>query len=157
MPTKQKITGPIYALYQEYLRTVTELKSVISNVEPTLFTKIIDQQTKDPDCRSIETIVTHVVKAGYTYAVYIRKQFNNSIGEPVQPITSTAANAIIELDKMMRYTFDTLSDKWDISDDEVIKNSMKTTWGQTYDFEQLLEHAIVHVLRHRRQIENLTS
>ena len=26
-------------------------------------------------------------------------------------------------------------------------------WSVTYDLEQLLEHAIVHVLRHRRQIE----
>ena len=25
--------------------------------------------------------------------------------------------------------------------------------GQSYDAEQLLEHAIVHILRHRRQIE----
>ena len=26
-------------------------------------------------------------------------------------------------------------------------------WGQLYDVEQLFEHAIVHILRHRRQIE----
>ena len=26
-------------------------------------------------------------------------------------------------------------------------------WGQRYDVEQLIEHAIVHILRHRRQIE----
>jgi len=32
---------------------------------------------------------------------------------------------------------------------------MKTSWGENYDFEQLLEHAIVHILRHRRQIERL--
>ena len=28
-----------------------------------------------------------------------------------------------------------------------------TSWGQLYDIEQLFEHAIVHILRHRRQIE----
>ncbi|RZL62393.1 MAG: hypothetical protein EOO93_08955 [Pedobacter sp.] len=27
-------------------------------------------------------------------------------------------------------------------------------WGQQYDVEQMMEHAIVHILRHRRQIEN---
>ncbi|HEY5122872.1 MAG TPA: hypothetical protein VIK14_03975, partial [Ignavibacteria bacterium] len=31
---------------------------------------------------------------------------------------------------------------------------MNVGWGQQYDIEQLLEHAIVHILRHRRQIEN---
>ena len=30
---------------------------------------------------------------------------------------------------------------------------LTTRWGQMYNIEQLLEHAIVHVLRHRRQIE----
>jgi len=26
-------------------------------------------------------------------------------------------------------------------------------WGQRYDVDQLMEHAIMHILRHRRQIE----
>ena len=30
---------------------------------------------------------------------------------------------------------------------------MTVKWRQQYDVEQLFEHAIVHVLRHRRQIE----
>jgi hypothetical protein len=29
----------------------------------------------------------------------------------------------------------------------------KTRWGVDYNIDQLFEHAIVHVLRHRRQIE----
>ena len=28
-------------------------------------------------------------------------------------------------------------------------------WGQLYDIEQLTEHAIVHILRHKRQIEKI--
>lgn len=30
---------------------------------------------------------------------------------------------------------------------------MAVRWGQKYDVEQIFEHAIVHILRHRRQIE----
>ena len=33
------------------------------------------------------------------------------------------------------------------------QKKIKVRWGQYYDVEQLFEHAIVHVLRHRRQIE----
>ena len=33
------------------------------------------------------------------------------------------------------------------------KGKMLMSWGQYYDIEQLFEHAIVHILRHRRQIE----
>ncbi|AIJ37733.1 hypothetical protein [Flavobacterium psychrophilum] len=35
-----------------------------------------------------------------------------------------------------------------------ISKKMTVNWGEQYDIEQLLEHAIVHILRHRRQIEN---
>ena len=34
-----------------------------------------------------------------------------------------------------------------------IHKKIVVKWGQTYDPEQLFEHAIVHILRHRRQIE----
>jgi hypothetical protein len=40
-----------------------------------------------------------------------------------------------------------------MTDEEIMAVSMKVRWGPTYDLEQLLEHAIVHILRHRRQIE----
>ena len=38
---------------------------------------------------------------------------------------------------------------------EQLDNTKKinVNWGQQYDIEQLVEHAIVHILRHRRQIE----
>jgi len=38
---------------------------------------------------------------------------------------------------------------------EVFNNEDKilSRWGQQYDPEQILEHAIVHVMRHQRQIE----
>jgi hypothetical protein len=44
-----------------------------------------------------------------------------------------------------------------MSDEEIVRVRMDTHWGQTYDLEQLLEHAIVHILRHRRQIERFVQ
>jgi hypothetical protein len=32
---------------------------------------------------------------------------------------------------------------------------MDSRWGMRYNLEQMMEHAIVHILRHRRQIERL--
>jgi hypothetical protein len=32
-----------------------------------------------------------------------------------------------------------------------------THWGQVYDIDQMMEHAIVHVLKHRRQIQRFLS
>ena len=38
---------------------------------------------------------------------------------------------------------------------EELDNAKKivTQWGQVFDIDQMMEHAIVHILRHRRQIE----
>ena len=54
---------------------------------------------------------------------------------------------------MLEYTVATLDGKWEMPEDQMEAVSMTVHWGPTYDLEQLLEHAIVHILRHRRQID----
>jgi hypothetical protein len=63
----------------------------------------------------------------------------------------------MELEKMLLYSVETLQDKWEFSDDEIMKVKMIVRWGPQYDLEQLLEHAVVHILRHRRQIEKFIA
>ena len=58
---------------------------------------------------------------------------------------------------MRVYTVETLENKWALADEDIMNNKMKVSWGQEYDLEQLLEHAIVHILRHRRQVERFYS
>ncbi|MNL67316.1 hypothetical protein D3C87_1918870 [compost metagenome] len=47
----------------------------------------------------------------------------------------------------------------EISDDELEQFDdslkIKAGWGQLYDIEQMTEHAIVHILRHTRQIARI--
>jgi len=54
---------------------------------------------------------------------------------------------------MLAYTDQVLSDKYHLPANQVSEWSFEARWGVTYDAEQMLEHAIVHILRHRRQIE----
>ena len=146
--------GPVGALMDEYERAAEELKNVIKTIDPKDYVAIIDNETKDMDCISIQTIMNHVVRAGYGYANYIRKQFGESWTERKEKYELNIPKlACEELDNMLTYTVDTLRSKWELTFDDVVKNIIKTQWGQDYDFEQLLEHAIVHILRHRRQIE----
>ncbi len=146
--------GAVGALMDEYERAAEELKAVLKTVSPSDYPKIIDPDTDDPDCRSMETIMNHVVRSGYGYANYIRKQFGDSWTDSQNnyPV-GNPDSACEELDKMLVYTLETLDNKWNITFKEVKENPMKVSWGVTYDFEQLFEHAIVHILRHRRQIE----
>ena len=61
---------------------------------------------------------------------------------------------MVELDKMFLYNVQTFEDKWLMSDEQMMKTIIKTSWT-TYDLEAIIEHSIVHILRHRLQIQKL--
>jgi uncharacterized damage-inducible protein DinB len=147
--------GAIGAVMDEYERAAAELKNLI-RISETDFIKIVDTDTKDEDCRSVQTIVSHVTNSGYAYANYIRDWFGIPKNSPERRLLSQK-DFSIEIDKMLVYTSETLEGKWEYSDDEIQKVKMVVRWGPQYDLEQLLEHAIVHILRHRRQIEKFSA
>jgi len=146
--------GAIGALMDEYEKAAEKLKVTLKPIGQNLFIKIVDTETEDTDCRSIKTIMNHVVRSGYGYANYIRKYFNEKLIERKEDyeliLPEKACN---ELDMMLLYTVETLKDKWNMKYDDLFKIKIITTWGPEYNLEQLFEHAIVHILRHRRQIE----
>lgn len=144
--------GAIGALMDEYERAAAELKNLLNKISNSDFAKIADPDTRDEDCRSIQTIMNHVVRAGYGYSNYIRKEFGIDSTKPEFQI-SNIQEAILHFDRMLEYTVQTLEGRWEMTDDEISKVKIITRWGANYDLENLLEHAIVHILRHRRQIE----
>lgn len=149
-------TGAVGALLDEYERAAREFQSLIGETGEAAFTEIRDRETADEDCRSIQSVSRHVVMAGYSYANYIRQHFSMPFQPvPREPLAYAEASAAI--DEMLAYTAEALEGKWEIGDDEVGKVVIKSRWGVVYDLEQLLEHAIVHVLRHRRQVEKFLA
>lgn len=148
--------GGIGAVMDEYERAVADLKNLVGNISETDFVKIVDTDTKDDDCRSVQTIVSHVTNSGYGYANYVRDWFAIPKSSPERRLISQN-DFSMELDKMLAYTIETLQDKWEFTDDEIMKVKMIVRWGPQYDLEQLLEHAVIHILRHRRQIGKFSA
>jgi uncharacterized damage-inducible protein DinB len=146
--------GAIGALMDEYERAALELKTLVKEIPADEFVRIVDPQTSDEDCRSVQTIMSHVIRAGYGYADYIRHLFSISSARPATQLLNQN-ESLKELQSMVEYTIETLDGKWEISDEVIVRTTIQSLWGVTYDLEQLLEHAIVHILRHRRQIEKL--
>ncbi len=145
-------SGAIGALMDEYERAASELRSLIERIPEDDFVRVVDAQTKDEDCRSVQTIMSHVVRAVYGYADYIREQFSIASNRP-QPKLLSRQEALEQFEAALRYTVQTLEDKWEMSDEEITRTVINSRWGVVYNVESLLEHAIVHLLRHRRQIE----
>jgi uncharacterized damage-inducible protein DinB len=142
----------IGALMDEYERAASELKRLVEQISEDDFVRIVDSQTSDEACRSVQTIMSHVVSAGYSYADYLRELFFIPSARPVRRLLSYH-ESLEQFEVMLGYTAETLEGKWQMSDEAIMGTVIHSQWGVTYDMEQLLEHAIVHVLRHRRQIE----
>lgn len=152
---KFRDNGAIGALLDEYEKAVLELINTTKGISSDELVKIVDPHTQDPDCRSIQTILSHVVNSGYGYAIYVRTlHLRETIERPSRALHLTIAAYHHELRKMFEYNEQLFIDYPKLSLEEYDNSKkMLVPWGQSYDIEQLFEHAIVHVLRHRRQIE----
>jgi len=155
MPIKKyRNNGAIGALLDEYEKALFELRNVLNTITDKELVVIADAETSDPDCASIQSILTHVIRAGYNYAIVIRKSFDEQIEYKKGETFETISEFQDALPNMFRYNEMLFIDYPNLKLEEKIpKKKITTSWGQQYDVEQLYEHAIVHILRHRRQIE----
>jgi uncharacterized damage-inducible protein DinB len=151
---KYRNSGAVGALLDEYEKALTELHNLLYKISNKDLITIIDEKTEETDCKSIQTVLTHVVRSGYCYIIEIRK----SLGEQIDFVEKRTLNSIEEyqneLKKMFQYNEKLFEDYPNLILEETDpEKKILVRWGQQYDVEQLLEHAIVHILRHRRQIE----
>ena len=146
--------GAAGALLHVYEHAIAELTELIAAIPDQALTVIIDPHTNDENCRSFQAILTHVVHAGFGYAVNIHQLKEKAARRPEKVVRLAIHDYIMDLQQVFAYTEAVLKDIQD-SELEQLDNALKirTSWGQFYDIEQMMEHAIVHVLRHKRQIE----
>jgi len=142
------------ALLDEYEKAITELQQVITDISDKDLVTVVDTVTTDENCRSVQTILSHVVSSAYSYAIYILHYYGYQTVRPEKTFRTTVQAYINDLREAFQFTENVFRD---IKDSELEEFSQEkkiaARWGQVYDIEQMMEHAIVHILRHRRQIE----
>lgn len=145
--TKTYRQGAIGALLDEYERAILDLSKTISSFSDTAITATINDV-------SVQSILAHVVRSGYAYALYVQKLLGEQNEVPTLVYRDTVSDYQNDLTAFFIFTENVLKNFSD-SQLEELENEKKivTSWGQVYDIEQMMEHAIVHILRHRRQIE----
>ncbi len=155
MKTPEYRIGGLGAIMDEYQRAVDEFIGILRKVSTNEFIEIVDAKTDDEDCRSIQTVSRHVIRSGYRYAAYVLEALKIpfDIPDADKMVIENAEQAIAETSNMFNFTSTCLYD----ANRELVDSSLGTIrfmarWGGEYSVEQMLEHAIVHVLRHRRQI-----
>jgi uncharacterized damage-inducible protein DinB len=148
--------GTVGALLDEYEKAISELQICIKDIPDKDLTIVTDATTTDLNCRSLQTILSHVVSSAFSYAVYVQALNGYKAIRPDKIFHTTVKAYIAALTDAFVYTTTVFKDIKDpqLEQPDHLKKVI-TSWEQTYDIEQMMEHAIVHVLRHRRQIEKI--
>lgn len=155
MPRKTMSRRVITVLLAEHRRAIAGLVACIEPISPARLSAIADPKTKNKDCVSIQSVLTHVVHCGYRYLKMIDEHRGESrVEKPKRVKLAKISQYQLALEKLA----DDTEAFFEPLDDSVMRvydprKKILTSWGQYYDYEQLMEHAIVHVLRHRFQIE----
>jgi len=110
----------------------------------------------DPDYESPERLVAHMQGAARSYLMWIREV----LGQPITDMELIRDAAVI-VPKLDAYMEETLAG-WarhltDLTDEQLQDKQYKSRWGEMFDIEQMLEHAVVHPMRHRAQLEKLMN
>lgn len=141
-------TGPMGALMDEYERALYEFIKVVKPLNQQNYAKEVV-----PDrFNSFQSVVSHVLSAGFHYSNDIRDVFNIKKQDYSLDIANVE-NVETDLVKMFDYMLETVDDMMSMPENEFGRHLIPVEWNQEYDIEQLIEHAIVHILRHRRQLE----
>jgi uncharacterized damage-inducible protein DinB len=143
--------GMFGALLDEYARTAEDFCRTVEDLPEDGFQ--MEREGPEPDTVSLRAICSHVALCAWGYAGYIR----TARGLPRIPppydkdAVTTPASLRPLLATALRHTEATVEGC--PTDEGLDALRFQVRWGPTYDPEMILEHAIVHLLRHRRQIE----
>jgi uncharacterized damage-inducible protein DinB len=112
--------------------------------------------TDDEDYQSLETLLRHILRAARGYMTWMC----DKLGLPDPGIEK-----IPELDSIEMKSEDYLShllEKWktplaDIEEEKFHSPTYTSRWGVEYCIDAMLEHAVMHPIRHGFQLNNLIS
>ena len=110
----------------------------------------------DANFESPETLVAHVQGAARSYLLWIWEVLER----PIEglPLIRDAGVIVPRLDAFMAETLD----GWrrhlaPLENDQLSPRQYLSRWGEPHTIEQMLEHAVVHPMRHRFQLERILA
>ncbi|WP_130733855.1 DinB family protein [Flavobacterium sp. J27] len=151
-----KKRGAVNAILIVYKNTIESLIRTITEITEKELIQIINNNQKDEDCCSIQNILAHVVSSGYSYLNYIQVYRKVPFLKPERMIRSSIQAYREDLHELITQTEIVFEEIYDRDLERFEENEkIHTNWKQYYDIEQMMEHAIVHVMRHELQIKNI--
>ena len=138
----------------EYARAGEDFCRVVETFDLPRFDA--ERPSDNPNTISPRAICLHVIGAAHRYAHYIRKARGVDFVErydadPEQLRSPREVRTL--LTEGILVTEETVKPLLKATEQEIQALSFTVRWGPRYDPDMILEHAVCHVLRHRRQLE----
>jgi hypothetical protein len=116
--------------------------------------KPLPQAPDDPSYESAESLVGHVQGAARSYMLWIWEMLE----QPIEGLPRVRDHKLI-VPALEKFQEDTLAG-WEkhgalLVDEQMGPKQYVSRWGEPHTIEQMLEHAVVHPMRHRRQLERI--
>ncbi len=148
------LSGPFGALMDEYARAAEDFCGVVERFDLARFD--VERPSNNPSTVSARAICLHVIGAAHRYAHYVRKARGVDFVERYEtdPVRLHAPRDVRGLlTEGIVLTEETVEPLLKATEQEIQALSFTVRWGPRYDPEMILEHAVCHLLRHRRQLE----
>ncbi len=137
----------------EYARAAEDFCRVVESFDARRFRT--ERESEDANTRSPFTVTVHVCGAARRYADYVRKARGMPYVERFEldpGLVGSPADVRRHLRDALQYTEESVAGIG-ASNAEIQALAFTVRWGPRYDPEMILEHAVCHLLRHRRQLE----
>ena len=144
--------GALGAMMDEYERAIREFSLALEGLTQASYERVREPAGTDEDTRSIQAVARHVLRSGHGYTAHMRKALALPFQVPELAV-ETPQDAVAQLALLATRTAETFEGSWAMPDPMIEGTMIQAHWGPTFNLEQMFEHAIVHVLRHRRQVE----
>ncbi len=133
-----------------------ELKRFFDTWEAFLASGTALPSTDDPSYASPEHLAGHVLRSARNYLTWIGECVKRPVTDvdPEDDRVTVAHKGHAFMDDVLAGWRRHLAA---LQDAELAPATFKSRWGEDYNVEQMLEHAIVHPMRHRIQLERLMA
>lgn len=137
-------------LHEQYLKSLLRTWKEAKRINLTL------PVTEDEDYQSLDTLLQHILRSARGYMIWMCEKLNL----PDPAINTVPDSQVIEneADKYLEH----LLEKWrqplaEISEEKFYSPTYFSRWGPEYCIDAMLEHAVMHPIRHEFQIKKLIS
>ena len=112
--------------------------------------------TAEPDYASIETLLRHVLGAARGYMTWMCEMLG--LPDPQIRVAPDAAILAGEADTYMEHVLESWrSPLQHVTDEQLERPEYLSRWQTRYCIDAMLEHAVMHPIRHTFQLEELMS